>query len=414
MTWREIFHFGINIFFIFCGCICQAQSLEGLGEKAFYLGVKSYKSKKNAQALNYFSLARKAKDKNIASKASFYAGVLLLEMQKWMEAKNAFQQVLDQSNDPKIDKRAEELIEKILRVKAFKEKKVQRNFYQASLGLIYDSNIILATQEAINTNQVQNQSGWRLLIQQTYKHRPYYTRSDELAVSLSATTVQSSNDEFQYSKEAKQADPYIFSLGLPWTHRTQFYEKPLFFDLGAYYELTLMDVTPKPQISIQTFRLDWNNTLVLNKKWILKGDLSLGFNDSSILGDEQVADSWTLINRFSSLFILDSLTQKFLVTELSYMINKAKSPDYAYNRWDLALYYSAPLYKKWMWNARLSYFLFYFENHRMDRNATLSLGLSHPMGSGWNWLFNGVYSLNSSNTNPYDKYTITSLFSYSY
>ncbi len=46
-----------------------------------------------------------------------------------------------------------------------------------------------------------------------------------------------------------------------------------------------MDLDGKGNATItNSIKMDWNNTLVVNKNWITKGDWTISSNDSNILG----------------------------------------------------------------------------------------------------------------------------------
>ena len=384
-------------------------------EKLFYLGLNFYHLKDYDNAVKYFSQVMDLKEKSFGPTAAFYKGSALIEMKEFDKSKEAFQYVLDNSSDPNMDSRAEKFIESALDLKALEEKRSNRHFFDGVLGLMYDSNIILATNDAINTNTVTDESGWRLLMQGGYKYRPYYTETNEVSIKADILAMQSFDNGFGSNDEAEKADPYVFSIAVPWTHRGTLKGKGYFFDLTPRYETIVMDLdgTAKKAI-VNSIKLDFDNTVVVNKKWIAKGDFGISQNDSSILGDETSADSFGATFKLSSIFILNQDLERYLIPEFGYSLNNAEGSTYSYNRVDLAVSYTSSIFDMFLWNNRLGYYIANYENNRADNNYSLSSGISYHINPHWDWALTGSYSINDSNTNQYDKYSVLSTFSFSY
>ncbi|MEM7645306.1 MAG: tetratricopeptide repeat protein [Pseudomonadota bacterium] len=384
-------------------------------EKDFYLGMNYYQLKDYEKAVEYFEKVKKTKNKAFAPTAAFYLGSALIELKKFDEAKAAFQFVLDNSTDPKMDEKAEKFIEYALDRKTLEEKRSNWFFIDGVLGLIYDSNIVLATDQAREQGQVTDEEGWRFLAQATARARPYYSQNDEVSVALDITALQSFDEGFGSNETAEQADPYLIGLSVPWTHRTTLGGKGYFFDLVPGYETIIMDLDGTGKATItNSIKLDMNNTLVINKNWIAKGDYSFSSNDSSILGDETGADSFGAAIRLSSIFIVNKDQERYLIPEFGFRTNDANSSIYAFNRIDLAVTFTSSVFENYIWNSRLAYYLANYENNRTDNNYTLTTGISTRISRHWNWGLTGSYIINDSTTQQYNKFNIASTFSFSY
>lgn len=384
-------------------------------EKNFYLGLNYFNLKDYVMAVQYFVRVMDSGDKNFAPTAAFYKGSALIEIGEFDSAKESFQFVLDNSQNPEMDKRAEKYIEYSLDRKALEEKRSNRFFLDGVLGLIYDSNIILATDQARDQGTVTDEEGWRLLAQISPKFRPYYSQNDEIKVAVDLTTIKSLDTGFGSNPVTETADPLLIGVSVPWTHRSTLDGKGYFFDLVPGYDTIIMDLDGTGNATItNSMKLNFNNTLVINKNWIAKGDWFVASNDSNILGDEESADSIAGGLKLSSIFIINKDLERYLIPDFGYQVNDAKSSTYAFRRIDLGLTFTTSTFWDMMWNNRFGYYLANYESNRTDNNYTLSTGVSRRITSHWNWGLMGSYILNDSTTNPYNKYNFVTTFSFSY
>lgn len=386
-----------------------------LAEKDFYIGMSFFQLKDYQAALAQFEKVVKSGDKSFAATAAFYKGSSLIELGQYDKAKESFQYVLDNSTDPNMDNRAEKFIEYALDRKALAAKRSNWFFIDGVLGLIYDSNIVLARDQAREQGLITNVEGWRLLTQVSARARPYYSQTDEVSVAVDLTNIKSFDTSFKHNATANQADPLLIGLRVPWTHRTTLGQKGYFFELSPGYETIIMDLdgTGKSVIT-NSIKLDFDNTLVISKNWIAKGDWFLSSNDSDIVNDPTGADSISGGLRLSSIFILNKDLERYLIPDFGYRINDAKSSTFNFNRVDLGLTYTSAVFGDYMWNNRVAYYLANYENARVDNNYTLSTGLSTSINAHWNWGVMASYIINDSTTNNYKKYNVVSTFSFSY
>ena len=390
-------------------------SANRINEKNFYLGLNHFQLKDYPEAVKYFDMVLKTGDKTFGPTAAFYKGSALIEMGEYEKSKVAFQYVLDNSNNPEMDKRAEKYIEYSLDRKRLEEKRANWFFIDGVLGLIYDSNIVLANDQARDQGTVTNENGWRTLLQVAPRVRPYYSDSDEISVAADITYLKSFDEGFGSNPTAETADPLLYAVKVPWTHRGTLDGKGYFFDLIPSFETIIMDLDGTGSATItDSIKLAFNNTLVVNKNWIAKGDWFFSSNDSNILGDERSADSSAGGLKLSSIFILNKDLEQYLIPDFGYQINDAKGSTFAFNRIDLGVTYTQAVFGDFTWNNRFAYFLANYESNRVDNNYTFTSGLSTRLSAHWNWGFMGSYILNDSTTNAFDKYNFVTTFSFSY
>lgn len=384
-------------------------------EKSFYLGMSFYQLKDYEPATKHYTDVINAKEEAFGPTAAFYRGASYIELGEYERAKEDFQYVLDHSKDPKMDERAEKFIEYANDRKRLDEKRSNWFFIDGVLGLMYDSNIVLANDQVRDQGLVTGEEGWRLLAQSSARVRPYYSDTDELSLLFNLTTLKSFDNGFGSNPTAEQADPTLLGLDVPWTHRGTLGGRGYFFDLSPGYETIFMDLDGNGNKSItNTLRVNFNNTLVVNKDWIAKGDWSISSNDSNILGDTTSADSIAGSLRLSGIFIINKDLERYIIPEFAYRINDANSSTYAFNRVDIGVTFMTSVFDRWIWNSRFLYYLANYESTRVDNNYSFSTGFSARINSHWNWSLLGSYIINDSTTNQYDKYNIVSSFSFSY
>lgn len=392
-------------------------SSKRMGEKEFYLGMNYYQLKDYQSAVEHFDKVVQSGDKTFQVTAAFYKGMSLIELGKYEEAKKSFQYVLDNSTDPKMDERAEKYIEYAIDRENLEKKRSNWLFIDGVVGLIYDSNIILALDQARAQGDVTDEAGMRVLGQVSVKARPYYEENNELAVAMDFTGLMSFDEGFGSNPSAETADPYLVGLRVPWTHRTTLDGKAYFFDLYPSFENIAMDLEGKGKTTItNSYKVSWDNTLVLNNRWIAKGDWFFASNDSNITTetDRDVADSTSGGLTLSAIYILNKDFERYLIPEFGVQVNDAKGEDYSFQRVDLGLTFTTAIFGGFMWNSRLGYYLANYESNRSDNNWTITTGTSTRISSHWNWGLSASFIRNDSNTNPYDKFNVASTFSFSY
>ena len=211
----------------------------------------------------------------------------------------------------------------------------------------------------------------------------------------------------------EQADPYVFGIKIPWTHRGTFKNKGYVFDLEPAFETIFMDFNndDKKQI-LQSAIINFRNTLVVNKNWLAKANFHVRNDDSSILND--APDAVNVGATFSSIFVINQDLERYLIPDLGYIINSAKGKDFAYNRLSMGISYSTSLFDFFVWTNRLGFYIANYKSVRVDNNYSLTSSLGYSLGPNWNLGANASYMINDSNTNHYRKTTIMTTLSFSY
>lgn len=381
-------------------------------EKKYYMGLIHYRLGEIDPALRLFGEVARSKDKVMAPSASFYQGVVYFAQEKYEEAKKSFEVVLDTSSDPRLDEQAEEYIDKIAQAMIFK--KLRENKWTASgtLGLLYDSNVLLAPDNVSTQGSATDIADFRLLTVADLEYRPVLNAHHEWRAKANVTMINSAQTK------AAPADPWLYSLNLPYTYKGTLWKKGYKLSAQPGYEILYMDPTEagkKTQILASPF-LSLDNMFVMRRNWFSNYILELRLDDSNLPASLNAtgpdnSDATKVTLKTNQTFLMDKAGKEAMVATLGLVQNAAKGDNKKYQRYDAGVIYVRPT--KWgaAWNIGLSIFKLHFpdaQDERKDFNTTLTTGITKPVRDWVTWGIMGSYSSNASNieANHYSKYTI--------
>lgn len=396
-------------------------------ERTYLLGLTQFSRGKKAAAEKYFLAAKQESTAPIQYMSAYYLGLLYTQNRKWDPALKEFDFVLTHSNNPSIDKQADQYIEFILKHKQEEEFHSKRLALGANLGLIYDSNILLAA-NSLRDQGVILSEGLRVLTQGSLGYRFFIDEDHSFSTQINVLKLQSYRTNFSASKNLEKADPLLFNLMLPYARNTRSFGLASRWTLTPGFESIFMtfdnpegkleNILNSPLVSV-TDSIILNELSLLNLTSDFRYDISklksaVGANDPTAFRARLGA---TMLNSFGA-------GRKFTWgPEAFYTWNFAEGKNNLFRRLDLGL----GLYFPWRWdthwNMKLSYFnIDYYENlisaqsSRKDNNYSLSLGFNKPLSPQWSWTLNTSHMINNSNLSSliYDKTTILSSLSYIY
>jgi tetratricopeptide (TPR) repeat protein len=384
-------------------------------ERDFYIALNFFRQKDTANALTNFDKVIATEDPALAPASVFYEGMIKFDQKNWDEATKDFQKVLDSSQDQTLDKKAEAYIEQILRVRQFEAERAKKWQFSATIGEIYDSNVTLTSQSALDQGVASNIDGFRSLFSGSVRYRPIYEETKEFAVQLDQMIMYTTDTSLNYSQTLRNADPAITTVTAPWTYKGILFGKGYKFDVTPGAETIFMSVEDnsfKP--IVWSGLLNFSNLFVMNEKLYTNFNLELrddvtGLGDSTATGDN---NSSAIKGKFlyGNLIFLTDDKAKILTTELSYTINQAQGINESYNRIDLAVGYVQPIGWNVTANARLGYFNLTYpqnSNGRIDNSYMATLGGSKKLNDVWSTGLLANYNVNNSNVdvNQYSKWT---------
>lgn len=382
-------------------------------EKIYYMALSHYRLKEVELALMRFREAKEAKDKFIAPSSAFYEGLILFQKEEYEPARAPFEYVIDNSQDPKLDERAEEYLEKISRVLMFKKNQAKRWLGTITLGAQHDSNILLAADGVESQGSSIDGGGLRVLTVASGEYRPVYNRSNEFSAKVSTVYIYSLDSEFT------EADPWLNNVSLPYTWKGVVGKKTGYkLSVAPGYETINMnlDETGAPENILNSALFNVDGTLVMSDRWFSNYIIDIRQDDSTIsssVGDDD-ADALKYALKTNQTTFFDKAKKQALIAKLGLILNDAKGSEKKYTRYDIGFVYARP-FAKWeaSWNAGINYYkLNYSESEagRTDDNYNLSLGLSKPENPWLTWGVMAGYTKNdsTSSSNAYNKYTVMS------
>lgn len=382
-------------------------------EKDYYLALNHYRLKETQQAVEAFKRVENAKHPELSPSASFYAGMIHFEGKKYEDARNAFQTVLDTSNDAKLDQRAEEAIEQILRLQQFEAERAKKWYLTATIGYNYDSNVLQISDSQRDTGTASNTAGNRLLGQTSLRYRPLYEADREFAAQLDFLTLYTMDESFKSDQDLRNADPMVAGITLPYTRKGLLAVKGYKVDLVPGFETTYMSIENdenKPILNSYVFNV--LNTVIMSDDWFANYNLETRYDQSGLDSSTDINDKTAFKAKlgWGNYFFLNQEKNRIVTADLAYTSNQAKGDNAVYDRLDVGVGYVGQTYMKMTYNVKLSYFqLAYTKNTdgRSDNSYTLSYALSKKLDETYSAGFMLSHNLNQSNV-PANEFNRTS------
>lgn len=376
-------------------------------EKAYYMGLTHFRLKELDSALEKFKFCKDKSHPIISPSAAFYEGLILFTLEHYKKSQASFEYVLDNSKDPKMDNKAEEYVEKIANILRFKNLQNKKNDISATLGTSYDSNVLQASDAAVDQGSPTGAS-MRGLLSFNYSRRWIYQPKHEFSTKLTTMTMYSTETA------ARISDPSLTSINLPYSYKGKAFGKGYKFTWDTGYEVLFMDLE---SAGVQTnilngLTMNFDNTFIMNQNWFASYGVDIRQDDSliSVTDAADNADASKITLKTTQSYFLDKTKKRGVITNFSYATNTASGDNKTYSRIDLGSTYMAPL-GKWgaTWTTGLSlYNLAYSTTDRKDNNITLNGSLSKSFKEWMTGALTASYSTNSSNQDSYNysKYTI--------
>jgi hypothetical protein len=389
-------------------------------EKDYYIALIHYRKKEFKAAIKAFQDVRLAENKRISPSAAYYQGLCYFALENLMEAKSAFEWVVDTADSPKLAAIAEEYIERVAR--AIKYKKMQERKWRvlARAGLNYDTNILFTPDNdpTAGTNAFDN-GGARLNLQADIEHRFYIRENSNWAARLNTNYIYSADDTFSI------VDPWVNAIALPYNLTTTLGKKNVQWQITPGYENILMDFNADgTRESIQNTMFVSNDLNIINNPmWISGYTLEVRAEDSllaSSTGDNDF-DSTRISLRTTQTRLLDESKKRAVIGLLGLVLNQAKGSQRSYQRFELGALYSSPFkkLKNASWNAGLNLYQQSFTESsplREDFNVALNYTFTRAIDETWSFATNAVYMSNVSTleTTQFTKYQVTAFLIYNW
>lgn len=389
-------------------------------ERNYYIGLNYLRLKDLDRSLTKMNEVKAANDKSLSPSSGFFSGIIYFQKENYDSAKAEFEYVLDQSSDPALDRQAEAYIEQIANVMAFKKEQQKKFILSASLGLIYDSNILSVSNSQVDGNPTDLE-GYRWTYGGTVEYRSIYTTTREFSAVLAVSDMYSTDKNMAAYKEFQNTDPLVINVTLPYKLKGKALGKPYQGSVTPGTETIYMnaDTQGEREAIVYSYFLQSGHTFVMSDDWFSTYSLEIR-KDNSLLAltsadDNQTAMKYTLST--AQTFFQDAKKTRAWIGEVGYSINSAEGANSRYNRYDLGVTYMAPWVWNMSWSGKLGYYNANYSDHttgRVDKDTSVTLGLRKPLTESMALSLSGVYTINDStlSSSDYRKYMITTGFSW--
>src|SRR5690606_25651953 len=143
-------------------------------ELYYFMALNHLRLKEFPQAVGNFDTAIASGDQVIAPSSHFYKGVVYYTTEEYEKSKDSFQMVLDTSSDARLDRQAEEYIERILRIQQFRDLQSKPFNITSMLAVQNDSNVLGIDPTGGSSGSATDVEGNRLLATFEFGYRPIF------------------------------------------------------------------------------------------------------------------------------------------------------------------------------------------------------------------------------------------------
>jgi tetratricopeptide (TPR) repeat protein len=373
-------------------------------ERDFYVGLNLFRLKEFGKANTAFKKVEASNHPQLAAPGAFYQGMVKFDELRYEEAKEDFARVLDISNDPALDQKAEDMMEKIDGLIQFAKNKEKKFVVTASVGPQYDSNVLLASDAAADQGSASSLGSSRYAYGGSLFYRPVYERTYEFGVKGATNYIYTTDDQLS------KYDTWTLTGTAPFTYKGTVFGKGYSGQLIPGYERLYLgqDTAGQPKETQNSTLVDMLNTFVMKEEWFTS--INIKYRDD-VFKDTPDSDATKMTFGWGNSIFLNSSKTKALITDLSFTSNNSKGDASKYGRTDITASYLAPFVWDMQFVGGISAFLLNYEKGspaRADTTLTYTATLARPITAWLKALLNSSYISNESNitTNTYKKYTI--------
>lgn len=385
-------------------------------EKDYYIGLNNMKLRNHEKALKQFVDVREENSPTYSPYASFYAGSIEVQLQKFPEARKSMEYVIDNSKDPQLDKSAEKMLEEIDRMENYYESKKEKYRFSVFAGLIYDTNVL----NTAENNAATDTKAWRLNYGASALAILHRSMKSDFGAKLSYSDYYSMDSTFQKNADIQSADTMDVGITLPYHLDFKSGKKDYNLEVIPGYKNTYIPNTDGVrEVGIKSTELSTTLSSPMKQDLYLSGRLDLGSDQSELstsVGDDDLSATRYGLT-VTPTQMLDLKGEKTLSGELSYLFNNATGKNNRYQKIGLAASVGLPAWYKGTGSVRADYAIQDYSDAtvpRKDTNITLTLGYTKDLTKQWNWALSAQATTANSDveTYKYNKFLVTSLFTY--
>jgi len=385
-------------------------------EKDYYISLNHLKLKDYDKALKKLVEIREENSPDFSPMASFFAGNIEMQQQKFPAARKSMEYVIDNSKDPKLDKSAEDMLEQIDRLESYYEGKKEKYRFTVYAGLMYDTNVLNVAENNVSTDV----KAWRLNYGGSALAILYRTMTSDLGVKLSYADYYSVNSTFQSDATLQAADAMDVGVSIPYHQEIKFGKKQANLEvIPAYKNIYLAASGGARSVAVTTTEVATTLSAPVKPDLLMSGRLDLGADTSQLassVGDDDLSGTKYGIT-ITPIQLLDLKGEKTLSGDFSYLMNNANGKNFKYNKIGLAATYGFPTFYKGNGSLRADYSIQDYASAatpRKDTNIMFTAGYNKDLSKQWNMnlSFQATTANSDVETYKYNKFLVSSLFTY--
>lgn len=384
-------------------------------EKSYFLALNHMKLGEQDQAVTMLDQVTAKNDKTLSPPAAFYSGVIRYQKEDFDKSKANFEYVLDNSQEPEMDKQAENYIEQIANILIFKKAASKKFILTLYGGLTYDSNILYLS-SSTQSNLPSGLEGYRWSYGTSLEYRPIYTQTNEFSAILGLSDMYSEDKNFQPSSSFQNTDPLDMTIATPYRYKGTAFGRAYQMTLTPMYENIHMNIDGEgARESITDSEILKNDhTFAMSENWFSTYSIELRHDQSYVSAsssDSQTENRVTLTTQQTRF--IDSKKTQGVIGTFALSQNNAEGENQTYSRFDLGASYYAPSWWNSTWTTALYYYNANYTKHltgRKDNDYNFNLGWNKSLTErlSLNLIFSYTNNNSTDATSKYDKFTVMS------
>ncbi len=387
-------------------------------EKDYYVALNHLKLKDYDKARKKLIEIRSENDPALSPTASFFAGNIEMQQQKFPEARTSMEYVLDNSQDPQMDRAAEDLLAQIDKMQSFYESKKEKYRFTGFIGAIYDGNVLNVAENNVSTDVKAYRLNFGASALAIWNRTP----TSDFGTQIGVSDYYSTDTSFKDNATLQTADPLQFDLSLPFHKEFEYAKRSLNWELVPTYKSIFMSPTGGTRKeAISSLGVNTTLSAPIQSDVLMAGRLDVSHERSLLATSVGDDDQTALRYGFTLLptWILDLKGEKSLTLDASYLINQAEGRNYRYKRAALGLTYAFPAWWKFNGSLRGEYSSQNYDeatSPRIDTNPIVTAAFNKDLKRNVNLLLSLQYNVGDSDEDSYDynKFVVTSLFTFTH
>lgn len=387
-------------------------------EKDYYIALNHLKLQNYDKAKKEFLEIRSLNDSNLSPMSSYFAGNIELQQLKFSEARTSMEYILDNSQDPALDRSAEDLLERIDRLQLYHESKKEKYRFAGFVGAIYDGNVLNVSTNNASTDVQAIRLNYGVSALAILRRTP----TSDLGAHIGVSDYYSTNTQLQGEATLQTADPLQFDVTLPFHKEIELSGRTWMWDINPLYRSVFMSPTGGTRSEvIRTLGVNTTVAAPFRENALMavrfEGAQEENLLSTSVGDDDQSSTRYGVM--LMPTWLLDSSGSRFVSADLGYLVNNAKGNNFYFARTSLGLTYGF----RYKWGTSVSlrgeYSMQDYERSltpRKDSNPILTAAINKNISRNLNWAMSVQYNVGESDQEAYryNKFVVMSMLSFNH